>query len=138
MGSNIKKLIQNLSWLIWRLYKAVIIIVILFFISCSLGKKGVFFKEMSKSPSIEINDNKIYLNTGNSKQNSALLIYKIDITIDTIRKVIELKGFQGTGKNYKTRFELKLIGLSKKQLINYKYFWIDPEQTKNEIKELIK
>ena len=138
MGSNIKKLIQNLSWIIWRLYKAIIIIVILFFISCSIGKKGVFFKEMNKSPSIEINDNKIYLNTGNSKQNSALLIYKIDIKIDRISKVIELKGFQATGKDYKTRFELKLIGLSKKQLINYKYFWIDPEQTKNEIKELIK
>lgn len=120
------------------MYKAIIIIVILFFNSCSIGKKGVFFKEMSKRPSIEINDNKITLNTGNSIQNSSLLIYKIDLFLDTTRMAFELRGFQAIGKDYKTRYELKINGISKKQLDNYKYFWIDPDKNKTEIEDLIK
>jgi len=138
MESIGKSFIHNLSRPMWVMYKAITIIVILFFISCTIGKKGVFFKEMSKRPSIEINDNKITLNTGNSIQNSSLLIYKIDLSIDTSRKAIELRGFQAIGKDFKKRFELKIHGISKKQLDNYKYFWIDPDKKKTEIEDLIK
>ena len=66
----------------------IILIVLLILISCSIGKKGVFFKEMSQQPSIEIMDNKITIITDNSFQNSALLIYKIKISVDTIKRVL--------------------------------------------------
>jgi hypothetical protein len=116
----------------------IIIIILFFFISCSITKKGVFFKEMRKSPSIEINDNKITIITENSIENSALLIYKIELSLDTAKKTINLTGFQGIGKENKTRFELRIKGLSKKKLDNYDYYWIDPDKSKNKIEKIVK
>lgn len=113
-----------------------ILVITLFLNSCSIGKKGVSFKEMGKQPSIEVSDNKIVVNTNNSLQNSALLIYKIDLSIDTIKRVIELRGFQAINKDYKSKFELKVNGLSKMQLDNYEYFWIDPDGSRNKIEKI--
>lgn len=93
---------------------------------------------MGKQPSIEISDNKIVIITNNSIQNSALQIYKVDFSIDTIKRIIELRALQAIDKDYKTRFELKVNGLSKKQLDSYEYYWIDPDDTKNRIEQIKK
>ena len=61
--------------------------------SCSIGKQGVFYDEMSKKPTLKIGDNLIVLTTDNSNKNSALSIYDIDYSIDTTSKQIELRGF---------------------------------------------
>jgi hypothetical protein len=108
-------------------------ILILVSLSCSIGKKGVFFKEMWKKPTIEILDNKIVVKTGNSLDNSALLIYKIEKTIDKDKKTIELKGYQAIGKKYKESFEIQLKNTPSQELKKYEFFGVDPDGKKNTI-----
>jgi len=115
-----------------------ILIIFLVVISCTIGTKGVYFNEMSNKPTIMILEGKIILKTNNSKENSALLIYRIDFNIDTINKVIEIKGFQAINKKYKTTFELDLRKIAKEQLDNYQYVWIDPDKNRNRIENINK
>ena len=89
---------------------------------------------MSIHPTLELNDNMIIVHIGNSLKNSALLIYKIEYTIDTTMKVVGLRGFQAVNKEYKNSFELQINGFSKEQLDRYDYFWIDPNDSKMKMK----
>ena len=91
--------------------------------------KGVFYNEMSKEPSITIYCNKVILYTGNSKQNSSLLIYKIEYCYDTLKKQIFISGFQAPMKKFKSSFELSFAELSESDLIKYKFFWQDPNDS---------
>jgi hypothetical protein len=105
-------------------------------ISCSLftvGKSGVYYNEMSKVPVITTYDYVFNVQTGNSNQNSALLIYKITIQIDTLRKRIDLKGFQALNKRYQDNFKIKVEGLSKADLDSYEFYWIDPDHKDNRL-----
>lgn len=115
-----------------------LILILFTMISCTVGKRGVFFKEMQTPPSIETHNGILVINTSNSVQNSALLIYRIDYTIDTVKKVVNIKGYQAINKEYKTRFELKVPGYSQEQLNHYTYFWIDPDNHSNPIVNRIK
>jgi len=104
--------------------------------SCSLfsvGKKGVFYSEMSNKPEIKTYDNGFTVYTQNSIQNSALLIYKINSKIDSIHKVIMISAYQAAGKKYRDKFEVKMYGFSKAQLDSYEYFWIDPDNERNRL-----
>ena len=106
----------------------------LIIISCSIGKQGVFYSEMNKKPTVEITDNMITVKTENSNKNSALLIYDIDYSVDSIAKEINLWGFQALNKDYKNTFEIRLKDLSKKQLDRYYFYWIDPDSSRIQIK----
>ncbi len=112
---------------------SIVMTLILVLLSCSIGKKGVFFKEMWKKPTIEIMDNKIVVKTGNSLDNSALLIYKIEKAIDKENKTIELKGYQAIGKKYKESFEIQIKNTTSQELKKYEFFWVDPDGMKNKI-----
>jgi hypothetical protein len=94
----------------------------------SIGKQGVYYNEMRKIPEITIFDNKIVINTDNSDKASALLIYKIKTNIDTADKEIEISALQAAGKKYRNKFDIKIKGFSRQQLIGYKYYWIDPDR----------
>jgi hypothetical protein len=119
------------------LYKSIGIVLVSFLvISCSLftvGKRGVFYNEMSKVPVITTYDYGFKVQTGNSNQNSALLIYKITIQIDTLRKRIDLKGFQALNKRYQDIFKIKVGGFSKDDLDSYEFYWIDPDHKDNRL-----
>jgi len=117
--------------------KGFILLIIVIVSSCVIGKRGVEYAEMTKQPTIQIlNDNLIAVNTENSFKNSALLIYKIDYSVDTVKKVINLQGFQALNKKYKNRFEIKVKGINKVQLDNYDYFWIDPDNKMTKIEKI--
>jgi hypothetical protein len=119
------------------LHNSIWIVLISFLItSCSLfavGKRGVFYYEMSKVPEILTYDYGFEVKTGNSNQNSSLLIYKITIHIDTRRKKIELKGYQALNKKYQDGFNIKVKGFSKADLDNYEFYWIDPDHKDNRL-----
>gem|GEM_PF-5026981 len=111
-------------------------IVFLLVNSCSLftvGNRGVYYNEMSKVPEIITYDYGFEVHTGNSNQNSALLIYKITIQIDTDRKKIEMKGYQAANKKYQDSFKIKVKGISKADLDNYEFLWIDPDHKDNRL-----
>jgi hypothetical protein len=113
-----------------------IVLISLFITSCSLfsvGKRAVFYSEMSRVPVIVTYDNAIAVQTGNSKQNSALLIYKITLKTDTIHRKIELKGYQALNKKYQDNFRIKVKGFSKADLNNYEFYWIDPDLKENKL-----
>mgnify|MGYP000884894167 CR=1 FL=1 len=114
--------------------KALFLLIIAIVSSCIVGKQGVEYAEMSKQPTIQIlNNNIIVINTENSIKNSALSIYKVDYSIDTIKKEIYLYGFQAINKKNQNRFEVKINKLSHKQLQSYEYFWVDPDKKKTKI-----
>jgi hypothetical protein len=115
-------------------YTTWIIIAILTLTSCtifSIGKKGVFYKEIGKTPEIETFDDRFVVQTQNSNQNSALLIYKIKKTVDKQRKQILLTAYQALGKQYRDQFEIKMPGYSKSELDSFEFFWIDPDKVRN-------
>jgi hypothetical protein len=117
--------------------KGFILLISVIVSSCVIGKRGVEYTEMAKKPTVQIlQDNLIAVNTDNSFKNSALLIYKIDYSVDTNKKVINLNGFQALNKKYKDRFEIKIKGLNKIQLDNYDYFWIDPDNKMTKIEKI--
>ena len=117
--------------------KGFILFTIVIVSSCVIGKHRVEYAEMTKQPTVQIlKDNLIVVNTGNSFKNSALLIYQIDYSVDTVKKVINLFGFQALNKEYKNRFEIKVKGLNKIQLDNYDYLWIDPDNKMNKIEKI--
>jgi hypothetical protein len=120
------------------LNKSITIVLVSFLVtSCSLftiGKRGVFYNEMSKVPEITTYDYGFEVQTGNSNQNSALLIYKITIQIDTVRKKIEMKGYQAVNKKYQDSFKIKVKGISRAGLDNYEFYWTDPDQKDNILK----
>lgn len=117
--------------------KRLLFVIFALTISCGIGKRGVSYNEMTKQPTIQIlKDNLIAVNTDNSFKNSALLIYRIDYSVDTNKKVIKLTGFQALNKKYKDRFEIKIKGLTKVQLENYDYFWIDPDNKMTKIEKI--
>lgn len=111
-------------------------LLILTLLSCSIGKQGVFYSEMTKEPTVQISEKKIIVNTDNSSKNSALLIYKLDYSIDTARKIIELKAFQAVNKDYKNTFEIKINELTKSELEKYEYYWIDPDDNSTKINKI--
>jgi len=111
-------------------------LIILTLFSCSIGKQGVFYSEMTKKPTVKVGDKMIIVNTDNSNKNSALLIYKVDYSIDTNQKNIELRAFQAVNKDYKTTFEIQINGLTKLELEKYEYYWIDPDNNKTEIDKI--
>ena len=119
------------------LSKSIWIVLVFFLItSCSLftfGRRGVFYKEMSKVPEIVTYDYAFVVQTGNSNQNSALLIYKITVKIDTLRKRIELKGYQAVNKKYQDTFKINVKGYKKANLDNYEFYWIDPDHKDNRL-----
>ena len=71
---------------------------------------------MNKQPSLQLKDEMIIVHTDNSMTNSAILLYNIEFTIETTRKVIELKGFQALKKTYKNSFDLQVKGQKKSNL----------------------
>jgi hypothetical protein len=119
------------------LHISITIVLVSFLVnSCTLftvGKKGVYYNEMSNVPEITTYDYGFEVHTRNSNRNSALLIYKITIQIDTLRKRIELKGSQALNKKYQDSFKIKVNGFSKANLDNYEFYWIDPDHKDNRL-----
>lgn len=102
-------------------------------LSCSIGKQGVFYSEMTNKPTVKISDKTIVVTTDNSNKNSALLIYKLDYSIDTARKSVDLKAFQAFNKDYKNIFEIQIKELAQSELEKYEYYWVDPNNTRTKI-----
>ncbi len=116
----------------------VLLYIIILITSCTIGAQKMKYSEMTNPPTIKIiNDSLITVNTENSNTNSALSLYKIEYSIDTVKKVIYFTGFQAINKKFKNRFKIKINNLDKIQLESYQYFWIDPNKTVTKI-EVIK
>lgn len=117
-------------------YFALLFVTLLSF-SCSIGKEGVYYNEMSIVPKLHLGNQLVIVETANSVKNSALQVYKLDFAMDTTRKLITIKGYQSVTKTQINRFEFQAAGKSKLELQQFDYYWIDPnsDRTKLEIIE---
>jgi ERCC4-type nuclease len=106
---------------------------ILLTIGCSIGEKQVFYNEMFNPPVIELTQQGLTVRTENSKDNSALLIYKIDADINSKKKEINLIATQAVKKKYQNNFTIKLPKEVNDSIASYRIFWIDPDGKKNEL-----
>jgi hypothetical protein len=95
----------------------------LFLISCTNGK-GVKYDEMFTKPKLAWDRQGLIVRTENSKENSALLIYDIQSTVDIEKNLILLSGYQAACRDYKTEFT---ILFPNRAMRNFKVFWIDPD-----------
>jgi hypothetical protein len=124
------------SFMNWKHY--LLLGYILFsFTSCSvfsIGKRGVYYKEMSKAPEIVTLENGFLVYTENSKENSALLIYKIKAKINKTNREITLKAYQALGKKFKNKFDISVKRISKAELDTYDFIWINPDKSRNKLK----
>lgn len=102
--------------------------------TCNPGKEGVKYDEMFSKPTIHWNKDELIINTVNSKENSALLIYKIEPTVNTSENTLLLKGYQAVGKEFRTEFKFSLKDLGIKESDEYKVYWVDPDGKQSEVK----
>ncbi len=95
--------------------------------SCAIGRQGVYFDEMAARPAFKIENNILTIKTSNSRRNSALLIYKVNVSVDKNKKEVYLSADQAAGKSYKDIFIIKLAGYKIFEPSAYSFYWRDPD-----------
>jgi len=116
--------------------KSIIKLLLLTLVSCAVGNQQVFFNEMSTTPILKLNENQLIIKTSNSIKNSALSIYKINITVNQKKKEVYLSANQAVRKEYKEPFIIKLNDHNIKEPKIYIYYWIDPDKKTTKLNDL--
>ena len=114
--------------------KSWIIYLTIIFTSCAIGQREVRYSEMPSEPKINWVNGELIVRTENSKENSALLMYKIQATVDPANKVILLKGFEAVGKKFRNEFRLKIKNVNSEKVSDYKIYRVDPDNKRTELK----
>lgn len=99
----------------------------LIFLGCNISKKGVFFDEMTSRPVLKLKDNFLMIKTTNSFKNSALLIYKINLEIDSQKKYIYISANQAAGKKFQDTFAINLTSYKVIRPETFSFLWLDPD-----------
>jgi len=102
-------------------------LLLLTLIGCSIGKQGVYFGEMGTPPLLTFHNNVLTVKISNSKRNSALLIYEINVSVDQNKKEVYLSANQAAGKDYKDTFVLTLNDFGISKVNTYEFYWLDPD-----------
>lgn len=102
-------------------------LLLLILIGCTIGKQGVYFGEMGRQPVLILNNDPLTVRTSNSKQNSALLIYEINISVDQDKKEVYMSANQAAGKDYRDTFVFKLSEYKINDAKPYVFYWRDPD-----------
>ena len=89
---------------------------------------------MISPPIIILTEKGLNIRTENSKVNSALSIYSLKNEIDIEKKEIIINGFQSYGKKYRNEFKINLEKKVRENIANFRIYWIDPDNKKNELK----
>ena len=114
--------------------KLLTIWILLILTSCSVGKQGVYYSEVEKPPRLTIENENLVIETRNSIQNSALLIYDLQLETDQQKFELYITGLQAVNKKYKKRFDFKLSDYKISDIKKWTIYWIDPDQKRTEIK----
>lgn len=102
--------------------------------SCAIGQREVKYSEMSSEPRVNWDKGELVVRTGNSKENSALLIYEIEPTVDQADKVILLRGLEAAGKEFRNEFRLRLTEVDVDKVSDYRIYWVDPDDKRTELR----
>lgn len=107
--------------------------IILFLFSCTIGKQGVYIDEIPTKPFLKVKADTLTIKTQNSIKNSALIIYKINISVEQKEKKVYISADQAAGKTYKEIFTIKLSNYKIIDAKSYEYFWCDPNKKKTKL-----
>ena len=108
--------------------KTIMKLLLLTLVSCSIGRQGVYFDEMPTRPILSLDNNILTVKISNSIKNSALLIYKIHVSVDQSKKEIYLSADQAAGQDYKETFTIKLNDFKIIEPRTYSFYWLDPDK----------
>jgi len=108
-------------------------VIIVFLVSCALGKQGVFYNEMQVEPQISINKNVLKVDVSNSAKNSALVIYKINIDVNQDKKEIYITAYQAINKKIINIFEFDLSKYKINNYNDYSFYWVNPDKKTTQI-----
>ncbi len=108
--------------------KAILSILLLIFVSCSVSRQGVFYTEMPKSPSLKLTENFLTIKTSNSIKNSALSIYEIQVSVDSNKNEVFVSANQAAGKEFKEIFSVNLSEYKITDWTAYSFYWLDPDK----------
>ncbi len=108
-------------------------LLLLIFVGCSIGSKYVYYNEMSSIPILKLNKNIVTIKTTNSIKNSALIIYKINISVNQNEETIILSAEQAVGKENKNIFTVNLTEYQVYESTNYILYWLDPDNKKTKL-----
>lgn len=90
---------------------------------------------MAAPPRLILDGDDIIIKTQNSKENPSFSIYEIFPMVDKGDRVILLKGHEGLYREVKNEFRLSIRVIKEDDSIaGYKIFWVDPDNTKTEMK----
>jgi len=82
---------------------------------------------MGTPPLLTFHNNVLTVKISNSKRNSALLIYEINLSVDQNKKEVYLSANQAAGKDYKDTFVLTLNDFGISKVNTYEFYWLDPD-----------
>ncbi len=83
---------------------------------------------MQKAPILQLHDNVLTVNTFNSIENSSLLIYRVNVSIDNTSKIIYLFADQRAGKKFQDAFTIHLKDHKLDTSLVYSFYWHDPDK----------
>jgi hypothetical protein len=101
---------------------------LIFLFGCAIVKQGVYIDEMPTKPFLKVSADTLTIKTQNSIRNSALLIYKINISVEQTQKKVFISADQAAGKPYKEFFTIVLSDYKVTDPKSYEYFWRDPNK----------
>jgi hypothetical protein len=105
---------------------------------CSIGGQGVFYDEMVIKPSIFIAGDSLTVQITQPTRHSALILYRIDISVDHAKKIVFISAEQGIGREYQGALVVNLKDYNINDSSEYSFFWIDPPIKKTTKLELVK
>lgn len=108
--------------------KTILKLFLLTLVSCAVGRQGVYLDEMPTQPLLSLNNSKLTIKTSNSTKNSALLIYKVNVSVDQNKKEIYISADQAAGKDYKEIFTIELNDYNVAEPTTYAFYWLDPDK----------
>jgi ERCC4-type nuclease len=88
--------------------KTLIKLLFVLLVGCAMERQGVYLKEMETTPILTISNGLLTVNTTNSKENSALLIYKMAISVDINKKEVYITAEQAASKKCLEAFTFQL------------------------------
>lgn len=114
--------------------KKLSLLLVLVATGCSLGHKEVRYTEMAAPPRLILQGDEILVKTQNSKEYPSFLIYEILPTIDEGDRLILLKGHEAMYRDNKNEFRVSVKRIKADSIIDYKIYWVDPDNKRTEVK----
>ena len=120
---------------------------------CVIGKTGVYLGEMRDKPMLIINQDTLIIKTQNSVKNSALCIYKLNISVDNSQKRIYLSASQALCRSNsrkildfllypfcrssKNIFQIKLKKHKVSEPNLFDLYWRDPDMKITKLEQIV-